>query len=106
MGNGKVPHFYFLMMTIEQHILPLLESKLTEEGFEDCFLVEIVYKEAQNKLEVYIDADSGLSFDRCQKLSRYLEAFIDENNWLGEQYILEVSSPGIVTGKQIGRSHV
>lgn len=95
MGNGKVPHFYFLMMTIEQHILPLLESKFTEEGFEDCFLVEIVYKEAQNKLEVYIDADSGLSFDRCQKLSRYLEAFIDENNWLGEQYILEVSSPGI-----------
>lgn len=82
-------------MTIEEHILPLLEQKFSEPGFEDCFLVEIVFHDVQNKVEVFIDADNGLSFDRCQKVSRHLEAYLDENNIIGEQYILEVSSPGI-----------
>ena len=82
-------------MTLQEHILPLLESKFSEEGFEDCFLVELVFNEKQKKLEVFIDADKGLAFDRCQKVSRYLESYIDEHNILGEKYILEVSSPGI-----------
>jgi ribosome maturation factor RimP len=82
-------------MTIQDHILPLLETKFVEEGFEDCFLVELVFHDKQKKLEVFLDADKGLAFDRCQKISRFLEATIDEQNWLGEKYILEVSSPGI-----------
>ena len=95
MGNGKVPHFYFVFMSIQQQILPLLEQKFSEEGFEDCFLIEILFNEANKKLEIFIDADKGLAFDRCQKISRYLEAYIDENQLLGEKYIIEVSSPGI-----------
>ncbi len=82
-------------MTVQEHILPLLESKFSEEGFEDCFLVELVFNDKIKKLEVFIDADNGLAFDRCQKVSRYLESYIDEHNILGEKYILEVSSPGI-----------
>ncbi len=82
-------------MTVKEHILPLLESKFSEEGFEDCFLVELVFNDKTKKLEVFIDADNGLAFDRCQKVSRYLESYIDEHNILGEKYILEVSSPGI-----------
>ncbi len=96
MGDGKVPHFYLLiLMEIYSKIEPLLETKFTEEGFEDCFLVEMVYGPKQNKLEIFLDADKGLSFERCQKISRYLEPYLDENKWLGESYILEVSSPGI-----------
>ncbi len=72
-----------------------MESKFSEEGFEDCFLVELVFNDKIKKLEVFIDADNGLAFDRCQKVSRYLESYIDEHNILGEKYILEVSSPGI-----------
>ena len=44
---------------------------------------------------VFIDSDSGFTFEKCQKISRYLESILDENGWLGEKYVLEVSSPGI-----------
>jgi ribosome maturation factor RimP len=95
-GDGKVPHFYFvLLMDITDNITKLLEVKFQEEDFKDCFLVELVHQPKQNKLEVFIDADNSLSFERCQKISRFLEGPLDENKWLGERYILEVSSPGV-----------
>ena len=73
----------------------LIEEKFKEEGFEDCFLVDIIRPEGSNKLEIFVDADSGINYIKCQRLSRYLEAYIDESQWLGEKYTLEVSSPGI-----------
>ena len=75
-------------------IATLLDQKFQEEGFEDCFLVEINLSPG-NKLEVFIDSDSGLTFKKCQQISRYLEKPIDEEGWLGPKYTLEVSSPGI-----------
>jgi len=80
-------------MSIKEQITGLLDKKFEEEEFSDCFLVEIVHN--NTKLEVFVDSDSGITFTTCRKLSRYLEQFIDENGWLGEKYILEVSSPGI-----------
>ena len=78
---------------IEQKIESLLVQKFKEVDFQDCFLVETSLK--GKKLKVYIDCDSGVTTAKCQKISRYLESFIDEENWLGERYTLEVSSPGI-----------
>lgn len=78
---------------IEGKITELLEGKFQEEEFSDCFIVEVQLN--NKKLNVFIDCDSGVTFEKCQKLSRYLESFIDEEGWLGEKYILEVSSPGI-----------
>ena len=79
---------------ITQKIIDLLEEKFKEFEFEDCFLVDVNLN-LNNKLEVFVDADSGITFEKCRKLSRYLEQYIDEENWLGEKYVLEVSSPGI-----------
>ena len=78
---------------IEGKITELLNKKFQEEEFEDCFIVEIVLN--NKKLNVFIDCDSGVTFEKCRKLSRYLESYIDEEGWLGEKYTLEVSSPGI-----------
>ena len=78
---------------IEGKISALLEEKFQEEAFEDCFIVEISLN--NKKLNVFIDSDSGITFEKCQRLSRYLESFIDEAGWLGEKYVLEVSSPGV-----------
>ncbi|MEM8906616.1 MAG: ribosome maturation factor [Bacteroidota bacterium] len=72
----------------------LLAQKFQEEGFEDCFLVDINLSEG-NKLEVFVDSDSALTFKKCQQISRYLEKPIDEQGWLGQKYTLEVSSPGL-----------
>jgi ribosome maturation factor RimP len=56
-------------------------------------------------VEVIIDADEGVNFDQCKKLSRVIENWldgVDEENpqgtgtgILGDDYTLEVSSPGV-----------
>jgi ribosome maturation factor RimP len=79
---------------IEEKITDLLEDLFKTEEFSDCFLVEVKLH-ANQKLEVFMDGDNGITFARCQRTSRYLEKYIDEEGWLGEKYILEVSSPGI-----------
>lgn len=79
---------------IEQKIEVLLAEKFEEDDFADFFIVEIKLH-ANNKLEVFIDSDTALPLSKCQRISRYLESHIDENQWLGEKYIIEVSSPGI-----------
>ena len=82
-------------MELIERINQLLEEKYsTDEAFNDCFTVELELKPNQ-RLYVFADSDSGFSFEKCQKLSRYLESHLDTNGWLGEKYLLEVSSPGI-----------
>ena len=79
---------------VEDKITTLLEEKFREDAFSDCFLVDLKLH-AHNKLDVFLDSDFGISFEQCQKISRYLEEYLDEEQWLGEKYVLEVSSPGI-----------
>ena len=82
-------------MELIERITQLLEEKFTtDEAFADCYIVDIELKPNQ-RLYVFADSDSGFTFEKCQKLSRYLEAPLDANGWLGEKYLLEVSSPGI-----------
>ena len=91
---------------IEHKIKELLEPKFQEEEFQDVFIVEIKHNPTNNKLEVFLDADGPLTFKTCQRLSRYLEGFIDENNWLGEKYTIEVSSPGITKPLKMKRQYI
>ena len=82
-------------MEVTEKIAQLLTEKYTtDEVFADCFTVDIELKPGQ-KLYVFADSDSGMTFEKCQKLSRYLESHLDVNEWLGTTYLLEVSSPGI-----------
>ena len=82
-------------MELTDRISELLDQKYKEdENFQDCFTIEIELKPG-NKLNVFVDADSGINFGKCQQLSRYLESHLDTNGWLGERYVLEVSSPGL-----------
>jgi len=82
-------------MELIERITQLLEEKYaTDEGLADCFTVDIELRPG-NKLYVFVDSDSGINFDKCKKLSRHLESHLDTNGWLGTQYVLEVSSPGL-----------
>lgn len=89
---------------MEAKIYDLLEEKFAEEDFTDCFLIELKLH-ANNKLEIFIDSDTGITFDRCRQISRYLEAYLDESGWLGERYTLEVSSPGVSRPLQLPRQY-
>lgn len=82
------------ILVIEQKIIDLLDQKFKEEDFSDCFLVDLQLHTNQ-KLEVFLDSDIGITFEKCRKISRYLEEFIDEAGWFGPKYTLDVSSPGI-----------
>lgn len=82
-------------MEVTERIARLLEEKYaTDEHFADCFTVDIELKPGQ-KLYVFADSDSGMTFEKCQKISRHLESHLDANGWLGDKYLLEVSSPGL-----------
>ncbi|MBK7425881.1 MAG: hypothetical protein IPI60_02010 [Saprospiraceae bacterium] len=81
------------MNQVEEKIKALLDEKWLEPDFSDCFLVEIILK--GNKLEVYLDSDTAITFEKCKKVSRVLEAYLDETKVLGAEYTLEVSSAGV-----------
>ena len=67
---------------------------LKEPDFEDCMLIDVVYSQGNQKVEVFVDSDGGISFKKCRIISRHIEEKLDEGQYLGEKYTLEVSSPG------------
>ncbi len=79
---------------VEAKIEALLEARFLEPDLADCFTVEVVLRPG-NRLEVAFDSDSGVTFEKCRLVSRYLEAHLDAEGWLGERYVLDVSSPGV-----------
>ena len=83
-----------LLASIEEKTEALLESKISELGYE-LYDVEYV-KEGQNYyLRVYIDNEAGINLEDCEKVSNGINDILDEANYIKEQYFLEVSSPGI-----------
>jgi ribosome maturation factor RimP len=57
--------------------------------------VVMVGKTGNKKLLIAIDGDQGVTIDDCAELSRQLSARLDEENWIDEHYVLEVSTPGL-----------
>jgi ribosome maturation factor RimP len=79
---------------IKEKILVLLAEKFGEEGFSDCFLVDLkVFQKP--RIELFIDCDHGVSHQMCVAVSRHIEKYLDESQVLGDKYTLEVSSPGL-----------
>ena len=78
----------------EQRVLPYLEPIVEANALE---LVDLEFvKEGVNwYLRVYIDKEGGVNIDDCERVSRALEAKLDEYDPIEQAYILEVSSPGI-----------
>lgn len=74
----------------EELVTPLIE----QNNFE---LVDIEYvKEGSNwYLRVYIDKLGGINVDDCELISRALSDKLDEEDFIDDAYILEVSSPGL-----------
>ncbi len=81
------------MNAVEQ-ITELLNQKFAEAEFEKFFLVGIETL-PNDIIHIFLDKDDGINLDECALLSRLVEQKIEENQWLGESYTLEVSSPGL-----------
>lgn len=76
-----------------------LEQRIEELGYE---LVDLEQAGDANRpiLRIRIDtqdsaAESGIRVEDCTKVSRGLEAYLDERESISPRYVLEVSSPGV-----------
>lgn len=58
----------------------------------EYFLVDV--KLQGRKVSVFLEGDNGIAIEKCVEYSRYLERHLDGEGLLGDNYILEVSSPG------------
>ena len=78
----------------EEKTTALLQPILDREQFE---LVDVEYvKEAGTwYLRAYIDKPGGITIDDCELVSRALSDKLDEEDFIDEAYVLEVSSPGL-----------
>jgi ribosome maturation factor RimP len=80
-------------ITSIQAIEQLLGQLLAETA--DTFLVSVRIKPTNN-IKVFLDADAGLSIDKCVKINRAMYRTIEEKGWYPDgNFSLEVSSPGI-----------
>lgn len=76
-------------------LLDRIEQLIDKKSIDaDIFFVDARLHPG-NKVEVFIDSDSGLTISRCAEISRYLQLHIDSEQLIKSSYQLEVSSPGI-----------
>ena len=74
----------------EELLLPIAE----ENGVE-IYDVEYVKEGVEWYLRAYIDREDGVNIQDCENVSRKLSDRLDEEDFIEEAYILEVSSPGL-----------
>ena len=77
-----------------ENLKGLLTPAIENHG---AFLVNISLKGDQRRplLEVFCETESGISIGKCAEISREMLPLIDSSKILGDNFRLEVSSPGI-----------
>lgn len=82
-------------MTIEQKLEALFNPAIESMGF-DLWAIEYIPAGRHTTLRVFVDKTSGgINVDDCAAISRQLSAIMDVEDPIADQYMLEVSSPGL-----------
>lgn len=59
-------------------------------------VVDVEYIRARDSvLRLFLDKEGGIDLNDCQQISEELGALLDRENIIRDNYLLEVSSPGI-----------
>ena len=82
---------------IEEWLQPTLNEK-------NLFLVDIKFPMGR-QVEVYVDSDKGIHISECAEISRFLEKNLDGSGLVPDNYILEVSSPGMDNPLRVPRQY-
>jgi ribosome maturation factor RimP len=72
----------------------MLEPHIISLGYE-LWDTEYVKEGPEWYLRITIDSPDGILIDDCEKVHRFIEPLLDENDPIENTYRLEVSSPGI-----------
>jgi ribosome maturation factor RimP len=74
---------------IESFVLRFIEKS------EDIFLVDLKITPG-NQITVLLDADNGITIEKCTVINKALYKFIEESGFFPDgNFSLEVSSPGV-----------
>ena len=81
---------------------PMVNDEM-RAAIEDCtarlsaHLIDLVVRGPRGKtlVEIFIDAEQGVTSDLCSDVSREASILIDHSGWIQGSYRLDVSSPGI-----------
>ena len=82
------------MASIEEKVTNLVEPIIKKIGYE---LYDVEYaKEGKNYfLRIFIDNEKGIDLNDCEKVNDAITDILDTENYIKDQYFLEISSPGI-----------
>lgn len=82
------------MTKIEKAIKEAIEPIINGLNYK---LYDVIYeKEAgENYLRIFIDNDSTISINDCEIVNNAITDLLDEKDFIKNQYVLEVSSPGL-----------
>ncbi len=72
-----------------------IAAPICEELNFELVDVEFVKEAGTDYLRVYIDKPGGITVDECEIVSRRMNDILDEQDFIEESYIFEVSSPGL-----------
>lgn len=70
-------------------------APITKEYGVELWDVEFKKEGPNYVLRVFIDKTDGISIEDCERVSRALEAVLDEKDPIPQAYLLEVSSAGL-----------
>ena len=95
--SGSIAHFFSwwqevtaIRSEIIDQIWREIEPELATQGYE---LVEVEY--GGRTVRLFIDKVGGVTLDDCTAVSQLVGAVMDARDFIQENYMLEVSSPGI-----------
>lgn len=87
--------------TVKNKIEEWLQPLLTEKNL---FLVDIKFSTGR-QIEVYVDSDEGIHISDCVEISRFIEKNLDGSGLAPDNYVLEVSSPGMDNPLRVPRQY-
>ena len=82
------------MTNTESKVEKLIAPQIENLGYE-LYDVEYVKEGKDYYLRVYIESPKGISLDDCEKVSNEITDILDKEDYIKEQYFLEVSSTGV-----------
>ncbi|MFT3909665.1 MAG: ribosome assembly cofactor RimP [Ferruginibacter sp.] len=102
--GGSLPLFKSIMSGENQ--IEIVQKLLHPLLTDDIFLVDIRIKPTNN-IKIYLDADKGLSIEKCIKINRALYKIMEEMSiYPNGDFSLEVSSPGIGEPLKLHRQYI
>ena len=78
----------------EARTAELIEPVVKANGVE-LFDVDYVKEGSDWYLRVYIDKEGGITVNDCEAVAREMNVLLDEEDFIPDAYIFEVSSPGL-----------